>query len=109
MNGPLQNVQKRCGVVVLSLSAWQQLINSDYSLILIPLFENLEGVGLAVKKGHHVLVPQDGTSGVGNSISVSRLRRDPAEKALVEMGLSDIQSRISATLVLQRRIRRRSL
>jgi len=78
----------RC-VIVQDIDSWQHLVATNERLIIIPYFDNIDGVGKAVQQGHHVIVP------VGKEISASkkalqlpRLEMKAMEKAIMEMGIS---------------------
>jgi len=56
-------------------------------------------INVAVEKGHHILVPLDKTEPpIGNTLSISRLHRMEAEKALVAMGLPEERAKDLAAL-----------
>ncbi|OUC14738.1 MAG: hypothetical protein B0A82_10425 [Alkalinema sp. CACIAM 70d] len=85
-------------VVINSAVAWQSLItSSEMPLILIPRFPEVEGVGQAIKNGHHVFVPLGRTSS-DKEHRLPRINRDAAEKALRTMGLSRDKAKNFATL-----------
>lgn len=89
-------------IVVEDAAAWDLLALSDNPLILIPTFSDRSKVASAVAKGHHILIPLDRSeSDIGNPLSLSRLHRKEAEKALIAMGLPDAQVRDLAKLARQ--------
>lgn len=86
-------------IVVEDVAAWHQLVLCDSSLILIPIFSNRSMVTIAVEKGHSVLFPLDRSEPrMGNTLRVSRLRREEAKKALVAMGIHEPRARDLAAL-----------
>jgi hypothetical protein len=70
-------------VVVDGPTAWQTLITSSEPRILIARLNQPEGVGQAIKRGHHVFIPV-GRMGEGDEV-LPRIVRDAAEQALGEM------------------------
>lgn len=85
-------------VVTLTSSAWQQLEISREPLILIPLFD-LRSITLAVRNGHHVLVPLGrGDSRSPRAVPVPPIDAVPAEKVLLEMGVTENRARDLARL-----------
>lgn len=85
-------------VVVNSAVAWQNLISSsDTPLILIPQLQEVEGIGQAIKNGHHVFIPLGRTSS-DKEHRLPRIKRDSAEEALRAMGLSRDRAKHLATL-----------
>ncbi len=75
------------GVVVRDADAWRTLIASRSPLVLIPLFDDLNIVGAAVCRGHHVLLPLGrDTNPSKDSIVLPPPRRALLRAALVEMG-----------------------
>ena len=87
-------------LVVYSASSWQTLIDASEPLILIPRFERPEGIGKAVSNGHHVFLSK-GRMGVkpGESVvSLPRIIRDSAQKALQTMGFGREKASSYATL-----------
>jgi hypothetical protein len=83
-------------VVVDGSTAWQTLITSSNPRILIARLNQPEGVGQAIKRGHHVFIPV-GRMGKGDVV-LPRIVRDAAEEALGEMGLNREQASALATL-----------
>lgn len=74
-------------LVVRSRSAWEKLERSTTPLVLVALFNDRGGVGLARSKGHTVVVPMDRTDGPDKgSIVLASLDRGEAQQALLEMG-----------------------
>lgn len=84
-------------IVVDGATAWQSLITSSEPCILIPRLDQPEGIGQAIKNGHHIFVPL-GRLGSNDDSLLPRIVRDAAEQSLKEMGLSDDQARNLATL-----------
>ncbi len=85
-------------IVINSAVAWQSLIpSSDMPLILIPRFQEVEGIGQATRNGHHVFIPL-GRISSDNEHRLPRIKRDAAEEALSAMGLSHHKARNLATL-----------
>ena len=83
-------------IVVDGATAWQNLITSADPLILIARLSQPEGVGQAIKRGHHVFIP---AGHIGEAdVALSRIVRDAAKQALEGMGLSNERSRDLATL-----------
>ncbi|MBC7294001.1 MAG: hypothetical protein H5T84_07885, partial [Thermoleophilia bacterium] len=90
------------GVVVEDLVAWWQLVLWEHPLVLIPIFPERSPVGQAVSKGHYVLVPLDQSEPhTGETLSLPRLRRTEAKKALVAMGFDEAQAEDLAALARQ--------
>ncbi|OPY50674.1 MAG: hypothetical protein A4E49_02632 [Methanosaeta sp. PtaU1.Bin112] len=86
-------------IVVEDVAAWRQLVLCDSSLILIPIFPDRSVVTIAVEKGHSVLFPLDRSEPcLGNTLQLSRLRREEARKALETMGMHEPQTRDLAAL-----------
>jgi hypothetical protein len=87
------------GIVVKDIAAWQPLIVSDSPLLLIPMFDSGDAVAKGVRSGHHVLIPLgNDASPLSAGVQLSRLKRDSAKEALVQMGLSDKRADDLATL-----------
>jgi len=85
-------------IVVDGATSWQELVTSSAEpLILIARLSQPEGIGRAIKSGHHVFIPS-GRTGAKNAVFLPRIVRDAAEKSLKEMGWSDDQTRNLATL-----------
>lgn len=85
-------------VIVRDRAAWQQLIASDESLILVPMFDEREAVARAVGNGHHVLIPMGKDETESASVMIPRLHRRDAKDALTAMGLADGRAEELATL-----------
>ena len=84
-------------VIVRTPSAWRRLAVSEQSLVLLPLFEGVD-VALALRKGHHVIVPVGREIGTEAQHELPRLRRDGIEAALKRAGLPDGKASRLATL-----------
>ncbi|MBD2078312.1 hypothetical protein H6F86_31380 [Phormidium sp. FACHB-592] len=84
-------------VVVEGATAWQSLIISSDPLILVARLNQPDGIGRAIKSGHHVFMPS-GRLGSNDASLLPRIVRDAAEQALKEMGLSPDRARNLATL-----------
>jgi hypothetical protein len=78
------------GVVVRDVAAWQRLVVSDNALILVPVFDGSDVIARGVRGGHRVLIPlgRDASPSPA-AVRVSRLSRDRAKEALVQMGFSE--------------------
>src|SRR5215216_2554106 len=88
----------RC-VVVESVAAWRRLVTAENSLILIPNFNDREGVSNATRAGHHVLIPLGRADAAAQqTVIIPRLHRDSAKQALVNMGLPEDRADSLATL-----------
>lgn len=74
-------------VVVESSHAWEELVNTKFPLLLIPLFDDEESVAGAITKGHQVYVPQDRTGTRNNTETPTRIAAAPAKEALEQLGL----------------------
>jgi hypothetical protein len=86
-------------IVVKDVAAWHQLVLSDCSLILIPIFTDRSMVTMAIEKGHSVLFPLDRSEPrIGNTFLLARLRREEVKKALVAMGINETRARDLAVL-----------
>jgi hypothetical protein len=86
-------------VVVRSLSAWQFLASSAEPLIMIPLFDVGAAIAMAKQKGHRVVIPLGSAdSETSNTITIPRLSREEAQKALEESGVPERDSRDLAAL-----------
>jgi len=84
-------------VIVDGVTSWQSLITSLNPLILIARLNQREGIGQAVRNGHHVFIPLERSGSTDESL-LPRIVRDEAEQALKDMGLSYDQARNLATL-----------
>lgn len=81
-------------IVVEAPEAWRSLVFSKFPLVLIRNFESYESSQIAVKNGHHVVVPLDrGQEPRGNGIQLPKLGRDESIEALTSMGMSEPQAR----------------
>ncbi len=81
-------------LVVRSREAWEKLERSTTPLVLVALFNDRGGVGLATSKGHTVVVPMDRTDGPDQgSIVLASLDRGEAQQALLEMGCKAVHVR----------------
>ena len=86
-------------IVVYDITSWQNRVASSKPLILIANFNQPEGIGRAIKNGHHIFVPLGRGSTVGmNAVSLTRIVRSGAEQALIEMGLNRDRASELATL-----------
>lgn len=92
-----RNVVLSRAIVVDEATAWQSLITSSEPCILVPRLDQPEGIGQAIKNGHHIFVPS-GRLGANDDSLLPRIVRDAAEQSLKEMGLSDDRARNLATL-----------
>ncbi len=100
----------RC-VISQNEQSWRHLVPSSEHLILIPTFDNLEGVGKAVSGGHHVLIPLGRETSISpNTLSLPPLAKTDIERALIDMGISEERAHALAQesrrdlLVLRRRL-----
>lgn len=99
MNEEENEVALSRAIIVEDAAAWDLLALSDNPLILIPTFSDRSKVASAIAKGHHIFIPLDRSeSDVGNPLSLSRLHRKEAEKALIGMSLPETQARDLAAL-----------
>jgi len=81
-------------IVVEDATTWRQLALCDYPLILIPIFSDRSMVAAAIEKGHSVLYPLNRSEPcIGNTILLSRIRREEAKKALIAMGVHELRAR----------------
>jgi len=86
-------------IVVEDATAWDLLVLCDSPLILVPTFSDRRMVAQAIRKGHHILIPLDRSEpDIGKPLSLPRLRRTEAEKALIAMGLPEARARDLASL-----------
>ncbi|MCW4002757.1 MAG: hypothetical protein NWE95_02460 [Candidatus Bathyarchaeota archaeon] len=76
-------------LVVRDQKEWDLLIQNDNSLILVPLFDPLPTLGLAVKNGHWVLLPALSQFSKNAKLSLKRPSKDQRLKALIEMGIPE--------------------
>lgn len=85
-------------VVVSSAEAWESILGSKGTSLLIPVFEE-PNLGRAVEKGHHVLAVLDRSSASRRSpdVVLPRLGRQDAEEALRAAGIGfERASRLAA-------------
>ena len=81
-------------IVVENPEAWRSLIYSRYPMVLIRNFVGDMSSQIAVKNGHHVVVPLDRAQDLGgNGIQLPKLGRDETLEALQSMGKSESQAR----------------
>jgi hypothetical protein len=69
-------------------TSWQHLITSSDPLVLIAVMEEVEGIGQAIKNGHHVFRPSGRMSSTQNNL-LPRIVRGAARQALKDMGFSE--------------------
>jgi hypothetical protein len=75
------------GVVAEDLEAWRQLTTVDNALVLLPLLEVRDDVAVAIRDGHHVLVPLGKAEGRSSgTVELPRPRRQDAKDALLDNG-----------------------
>lgn len=87
-------------LVVRSPGAWRQLSVEVTSLVLIPTFES-PAVSLAIRSGHHVVLPLGREVASTSGIRLPPLRREGVEAALIAAGLH--RNRASSLATLGRR------
>jgi hypothetical protein len=82
-------------VIVDDVDSWRQLRRFAAPLVLVPTFtpDDAGSAGL-----HTLIVPVDRSTTSRNALSLPRIRREPAERLLKEMGLGDDKARDLATL-----------
>ena len=86
-------------IVIRDLASWQQLVASSEPLLLAPVFEDRNTVTLAVRQGHHVLVPLGKDDSISSeTVTLPRLHRECAKQALIQMGIDEEKSDDLATL-----------
>ncbi len=86
-------------VLVYDFSAWLRLISSDESLVLIPVFDSRDVLGRAVRNGHQVVIPLGrADSKSRNTLSIPRLSKEEAAKALIDIGMAEKQAQDLAKL-----------
>jgi hypothetical protein len=90
-----QNLTK--AIVIDGVTSWHSLINSTEPLVLIPRIDQPEGIGRAIRNGHHVFIPS-GRIGGAKDVSIPRIKRSEAEQALQQIGFNREQSSDLATL-----------
>ncbi|MCK4272627.1 hypothetical protein KAX22_08250, partial [bacterium] len=68
---------------------WDELIDSQQPLIMIPKLAQQRSFGHAAERGHHVVVPESSqlASTKEDSVNLGRARRDKQMAALIAMGL----------------------
>lgn len=93
--GPVGALER--AVIIETPAAWRRLAASEEPLILVPLYEKAD-VALALRNGHHVVVPVGREVGTDASNELPRLRRHGIETALKEAGLPDSKASRLATL-----------
>ena len=78
-------------LVVKSPNDWDILLDSRHSLILIPQFGKLRNSGLAIQRGHWVILPESSQqySDRKEGIKLGKSNRDQQISALVAMGLDE--------------------
>jgi hypothetical protein len=86
-------------LVVRDLSAWHRLTAAEAPLILAPVFDSRDAIARATRAGHQVLVTLGrADSASAATVTVPRLSRDEAAKALIAAGMSEDRARDLATL-----------
>ena len=81
-------------VVVKTPDAWRSLERGNYPMVLIRDFVDDEASGVAVNKGHHVMLPLDNTQDLhGKGSELPRLGRNETLDALQSMGMTEHQAR----------------
>lgn len=77
--------------IVDSPSSFKQLIEKKDSLVLIPRFEELDILNLALQKGHSVIVPLglEDSSNWGNKIILPPIERELFLKSLIDLGYTE--------------------
>ena len=86
-------------LIVNDIAAWKHLSVSDVPLILIPKFDYKSLSPLNTDNGHQIFIPLGKADATGKSIELPRLNRAVAEKALLNMGVSEKKASKLATLV----------
>lgn len=77
-------------LVITSQEAWDSVVASTESLILIAMFDNPEKLSSAISKGHTVIVPSDASAGVSEEgVILNSPKRESVKKNLLEMGLQE--------------------
>lgn len=84
-------------VIVDGATSWQNIITSDEPLVLIARLKERDGIGTAIRQGHHVFIPSERVSS-GKDNLLPRIVRDAAEQALKDMGFNREKARRYATL-----------
>ena len=81
-------------LVVKSEDAWNSLVRHTSPLVLIRAFDGNASSQVATGRGHHVITPLHASEAPrGNGVQLSMLGRDETVAALIEMGLSEVDSR----------------
>ena len=81
-------------VIVQTANAWTSLVRQRNPMVLIRDFESETSSQIAVRAGHHVIVPLDSSQQPrGEGVKIPRLGRDATVEALNLMGLSETQAR----------------
>ena len=81
-------------VVVDTPEAWRNLLYSNSPMVLIRNFAGEVSSRIAVKNGHHVVIPLDRVQELrGDGIQLPKLGRDETLEALQSMGKSEPQAR----------------
>lgn len=98
-------------LVVVSADAWRQLAASNNSLLLVPMHNAPDGIGNAVRRGHHVLLPLGKeTTASKQALLLPRAMRRDFEQALASLGFDSDRARTLTTstrrslLVFRRKI-----
>ncbi len=85
--------------VVRDLSAWHRLTTSDEPLILVQAFDSRDAIARATRTGHRVVVPLGrADSAAAATLTVPRLSREEAAKALVACGIAEDRAHDLAVL-----------
>lgn len=84
-------------LIVRTPNAWRRMAVTEQPLILLPLYPNPD-ITMAIRHGHHVLVPLGREAAVSNDMVLPRLRRFGIENALKEAGLPGDRASDLATL-----------
>ncbi|HPS91024.1 MAG TPA: hypothetical protein PKV33_02605 [Methanothrix sp.] len=86
-------------IIVEDAATWRRLAICNYPLILIPTFSDRSMVAAAVEIGHSVVYPLDRSEpSVGNTLSLTRISREEAKKALIAMGIDEPWARALSSL-----------
>ena len=81
-------------VVMETSEAWRSLIYSDFPMVLIRNFEGDVSSQIAVRNGHHVVVPLHSVQEPrGKGFKLSKIGRDETIDALKSMGVREHQAR----------------
>lgn len=75
-------------LVVRDPKEWDLLVQNNHSLILVPTFEPLPTLGLAIEQGHWVLLPSLAQFNKDAQITLEKPNKDQRIKGLVDMGIS---------------------